>query len=145
MMIPMHRSFLVFLVAFGLAGCSAPQPSAGVLCPNVILVDPQATLVAPAKGATGVPVTIGTISFTVSNVALQHGVVTLTAGGSSNQITAGAITTVNGLSSVSIPTLAPATTYTAVVASTSSGPAGTACPGVVEGNLGSFTTAGLNG
>jgi hypothetical protein len=144
----MHRSSLVFLIAFALAGCSGGGSAAGpVVCNGAVgIVDANAALVAPAKGATGVAATIGTISFTVTVPVLQHGVLTLwvptSAGGLTPAVTAGTISTVNGVSSASIPALAPATTYTAVVTVTEPEPAGSACPGPTDtGNLGSFTTA----
>lgn len=123
---------------------SAMEDAAVPGCPAVAgVVDPQATLVAPAKGATGVPTTLGTISFTVSNTALLQGTLTLwvqTPTGSAPAITGGPITVSNNVASSSIPTLQAATTYTAIVQANPPISPGSPCKGSVTGNLGSFTT-----
>jgi hypothetical protein len=146
----MLKRHLVVLVAFLLGACgsstvAAPSPQPTAACAVTGIFDPRATLVAPAKGATAVAPTIGTISFVVGNPALQNGTVTLTgqgaAGAPPTYLTAGAITTANGVSTAAIPPLAPMTTYTVIVKATLPAPPDTNCAGNVTGNLGTFTTA----
>jgi hypothetical protein len=120
------------------AGMPGDAPGTGG-CPAVTgVVDPQATLVTPAKGATGVP-------FTVSNTALLQGTLTLwvqTSNGNAPAITGGPIVanSANTGGTSSVPALQPATTYTAIVRANPPLEPGSPCKGSVTGNLGSFTT-----
>ena len=125
-----------------LAGCSGggSNTGGGYACPALSVSDPGATLVAPARGATGVSTTVGTLTFTVTNPTLRSGTVTLSVKGQNTSIQGGPIATdANGLSSSSVPVLQPHTTYEARVRSTTVDQK-TFCPSSADGDLGSFTT-----
>jgi hypothetical protein len=138
----MKLRVLGLLLAVSLAACTdgGSTVSGRGPCPAITgVIDPTATLVSPARGATGVATTIGTISFTVSLAVLRSGTVTLAAPSPETSVMGGPITTdANGVSSVAIPPLQPHTAYHASVASNPVGPGG--CPGGATGDLGSFTT-----
>ena len=136
-----------FLGAISLAGCSgggANVPAGGSPCPAATgIFDGNAKLVSPVPGATGVPATVGALSFTVSNPALRSGTVTLwVAVGSGNApvVQGGPVTTgANGVSTASLPVLQAHTTYDARIDAHLVDPSGN-CVGAVDGDLGSFTT-----
>ena len=115
---------------FGIPDCEAMSP---------FLLDPQAALVSPAKGATGVPVTVGTISFTVSDPALKQGA-TFKLQSLDPDFTTTQIATANGVMSVTIPTLKPHFTYQAMVVAPLPADRQTHCQSLMAGFLGSFTT-----
>jgi hypothetical protein len=130
------------LAACGGAGMAESDPPP---CPAAAgIVDPQATLVDPPSGATGVATTIGAVTFTVSNGALLQGTLTLWApvpgGGTAPAVTAGPISSANGIARATIPALQSATTYTAIVRAAVPLDSGSPCMGSVTGNLGAFTT-----
>ena len=140
---PICAAFLAALAVAGCSGGGATVTGGSAPCPVAGVFDPNAKLVSPAPGATGVPVTVGALSFTVSNPALRSGTVTLwIAVGSGNApvVQGGSITTdANGVSTASLPVLQRHTTYDARIHATPIGPSGT-CLGAVDGDLGSFTT-----
>jgi hypothetical protein len=145
--VPIVKRHIVAVLALAaLSGCAGGGGSAGFAdpCPAVTgVTDPLATLTAPAKGATGVSTTIGTVSFTVSNADLQTGIFQLIATSPPNAtpvvfrppITAGA----GGVLSVAIPVLQSRTTYDASIQAFPAIP-GTSCRGQVSADLGTFTT-----
>jgi hypothetical protein len=104
-----------------------------------LIVDSQAKLVSPADGATGVPVTVGTVVFSYQNAALSGGTVQLTPSSppGSQPVTGTVQGAGPGQAQATIGDLQPATTYT--VRATSSARFGP-CGVPVIGNLGSFTT-----
>jgi hypothetical protein len=113
-------------------------------CPAAAAVpDRGATLTSPARGATGVSTTAGTVSFTVTDPSLRTGIFQLIAISPPSTtpvvyrppITIGA----GGVLSVAIPALQPRTTYTASASGFPSDPA-TGCFGLVTADLGTFTT-----
>ncbi len=135
----MNYRALFVVTALGLAGCSGGGTTTGHPCPALGVGDPGATLVSPAKGATGVPVTVGTITFTVTIPSLRQGTVTLSPTDNSGLITGGPVSTDrNNISSSVIPTLRPAVTYTVTIRLSS--PPDAYCSSFVEGDLGTFTT-----
>jgi hypothetical protein len=103
------------------------------------LIDPQAALVSPASGATGVPVTVGTVSFTVTDPALKQGA-TFKLQSFDPDITTTQIATANGVMSVTIPTLKPHFSYQAMVTAPLPADRQTECKSQMAGFLGSFTT-----
>jgi hypothetical protein len=113
----------------GHLGCELPPPAS----------DPLATLVSPAKGATGVPVTVGTISFTVADAALKQGE-TLEVGGLAFDFKTTQIATANGVMSATVPALQPHTQYNVTVFATLPPERQTQCVTMIFGYLGSFTT-----
>ena len=137
----MQRAMLAVLFVIPLAACAgggstAPTP----VCPAIVAppIDPNAKLVSPASGATGVPTTVGTVTFTVTVASLRSGYLTLYIPATPGQgrLLGGPISTdANGVSSSSIPALAPHTTYNATVGLPSQCPGGG--PYAI---LGSFTT-----
>lgn len=140
-----RRIVAVFALA-ALSGCGGGGGSAGFIDPCPILpavTDPLATLTAPAKGATGVSASIGSVSFTVTNADLQTGIFQLVATSPPSStpvvfrpaITAGA----GGVLSVAIPALQPHTTYDATIEAFPGVP-DTNCRAQVNAELGSFTT-----
>jgi hypothetical protein len=110
---------------------SQPQPQAtdfrGV-CAALLVNDPRLALVAPAPGATGVPATVGSITFSASS--LLHDLALFPSDGSA-WVAGGPITPVNGNYVSSIPALKLHMTYTVLI-NISAGP----CAYVA----GSFTT-----
>jgi hypothetical protein len=140
----MQRAILAALFVIPLAACAgggstAPSP----VCPAVVAppVDPNAKLVSPASGATGVPTTVGTVTFTVTVASLRSGILTLYVPATPGQgrLLGGPISTdANGVSSSSVPALASRTTYNATVGFPIDPVSG--CPGGAYAILGSFTT-----
>jgi len=143
----MQRAILAALFVMPLAGCAgggSTAPSGPNHCPAITGVfDANAKLVSPASGATGVPTTVGTVSFTVTIGSLRSGTLTLFVPGNPGNLGAvqgGPISTdANGVSSSSVPALAPHTTYTASVVARPVDPV-TGCTGQAGATLGSFTT-----
>jgi hypothetical protein len=144
----MRNCIPVLVVALlTVTACGRPAETGGFGCPALEVVD-VATLVAPAPGAINVPTTVGSVTFTTPASAIVPGssamsfvgfTLTLTPGnpGVETPIVGGPITTdAAGLSSSSIPTLQPHTTYNAGV----SLPSGGVCHFSESGQLGSFTT-----
>jgi hypothetical protein len=115
---------------FGIPDCEAMSP---------FLLDPQAALVSPANGATGVPVTVGTVSFTVTDPALKQGA-TFTLRSLDPEFTTTQIATANGVMSVTIPTLKPHFSYQAMISAPLPADRQTHCQNQMAGFLGSFTT-----
>ncbi|HEX3465047.1 MAG TPA: Ig-like domain-containing protein [Candidatus Elarobacter sp.] len=144
-----QRALTAALFALSLAGCGgggATLQPGGVIsgCPAVAgSFDPNAKLVSPANGATGVSTAVGTVTFTVGVAALRSGTLTLyvdQSPGNTGAVQGGPISTdANGVSSSSVPALQPHTIYVAHVVARPVDPA-TGCTGQVDGNLGSFTT-----
>ncbi len=110
-------------------GCELPPPA----------VDPLATLVSPAKGATGVPVTVGTISFTVADPALKK-VETIEVAGLAFDFKTTQIATANGVMSATVPTLQPHTQYNVTAFAPLPPERQMQCITTIVGYLGSFTT-----
>jgi len=146
----MQRAILAALFVIPLAACAgggSTVPSGPLRltpCPAVAgAFDANAKLVSPASGATGVPTTVGTVTFTVTIASLRSGILTLFVPanpGNVGAVQGGPISTdANGVSSSSIPALAPHTTYTVTVDAYPVDPV-TGCPGQVYATLGSFTT-----
>ena len=142
----MLKQRIALLALAALTGCGAGGGGDAFVdpCPAVTgVLDPGATLTSPAKGATGVSTTIGSVSFTVTNPSLQTGIFQLVAISPSNPtpivyrppITSGA----GGVLSVAIPALQPHTTYDANIAGFPSIPDSN-CRGLVTADLGTFTT-----
>jgi hypothetical protein len=127
----------------GAGSTTTATPAGAKPCNITGIVDPNARLVSPAPGATGVSISVGSLSFTVSNAALRTGTVTLwisVGSGSAPAVEAGPIATdANGVSSASLPVLQPHTTYEARIHVVERDSAGN-CVGVVDGDLGPFTT-----
>jgi Bacterial Ig-like domain len=141
----MQRAILAALFVTPLAACAGGGSTApSEPCPAVTGVfDSSAKLVSPANGATGVPTTVGTVSFTVTIASLRSGTLTLfVPGNPGNQgaVQGGPISTdANGVSSSSVPALAPHTTYTVGIVARPVDPV-TGCPGQAGATPGSFTT-----
>ena len=94
------------------------------------------TLLSPANGATGVPGSVGTISFSVSNAGMLAGSLLLTPSGGGAPITGGPITGTAANASAAVPALAAHTTYVATLSANLPGD-----PCNPRGSLlGSFTT-----
>jgi hypothetical protein len=131
------------LLTLSLAACG-PRPQEQFHIPDCeamspFLDDPQAALISPAKGATGVPVTVGTVSFTVTDPALQQGA-TFTLQSLDPDFTTTQIAKANGVMSVTIPTLKPHFSYNAIVTAPLPADRYTHCQNQIEGFLGTFTT-----
>jgi hypothetical protein len=144
MNLPSGAALVAILALGACAGGGAMMATTPTQCPAIAgIFDPNARLVSPAPGATGVSTSIGSLSFTVSLAALRSGTVTLgvSAGsGSAPAVEAGPITTdANGVSSASLPLLQPHTTYDARIHANPLDPA-SGCRGAVDGDLGTFTT-----
>lgn len=146
----MHRAILAALFVMPLAACAgggstvSSGPSGPNGCPAVTGVfDANAKLVSPAGGATGVPTTVGTVTFTVTIASLRSGTLTLFVPanpGNQGAVQGGPISTdANGVSSSPVPALAPHTTYTATVHVRPVDPV-TGCTSQADATLGSFTT-----
>jgi hypothetical protein len=137
-------AFFLIPVAACAGGCSTATSGTARNCPAITGVfDRNAKLVSPASGATGVPTTVGTVTFTVDLASLRSGTLTLfVPANPANQgaVQGGPISTdANGVSSSSVPALAPHTTYTAAVDVRPVDPV-TGCTGQAGASLGSFTT-----
>jgi hypothetical protein len=140
-----------FLVALGLAALAACSGGGGTTpapdpfgCPASSVVDTQAKLVSPAPGATGVPTSIGTITFSYSNPGLTGAHFALT-GTDGSGFTIGQFLGDNGVTvtgpntaSFNVPPLKPRTTYS--VGGATVNVAHLICFHDVSANLGSFTT-----
>ena len=94
-------------IALGLAGCgggggtTSQVPFAG--CPAIVAAqDTTLTLISPARGATGVSPTVGTIAFSGS---FAYASVTLSPHDGTGQITSGPVIAANGVDTATIPTL----------------------------------------
>ena len=84
-----------------------PTPTRGA-CSALLVNDPQLALVAPAPGATGVPTTVGSITFTAST--LYHDLALIPSDGSAS-VAGGPITPVNGKYVSAVPLLGSHVTY----------------------------------
>jgi hypothetical protein len=131
------------LVSLSLAACG-PRPQEQFHIPDCeamspFLSDPLAALISPAKDATGVPGTVGTVSFTVTDPALQQGA-TFVLRSLDPDFTTTQIATANGVKSVTIPTLKPHFLYTAMVTAPLPADRQTHCQNQMAGFLGTFTT-----
>jgi hypothetical protein len=100
---------VVACAVFALAGCTG-NPGGG--CAAAI-GPPPPQLVNPVNGATGVPITIGSIM--VSGPTFNLPVVLVPAGGSQIQLGTFALIGNTGNSSIAVPTLTPATKYTILI------------------------------
>ncbi|HTD32270.1 MAG TPA: hypothetical protein VK665_01315 [Candidatus Elarobacter sp.] len=100
-------------------------------------MDPAATFVAPPNNATGIPATVGSVTFSVSISQLHRGIFSLALMGVDAPGPTVAVvpyqTDSSGTATVAIPTLSPHGTYVGTVATNGSG-----CGGAT-GNLGRFT------
>ena len=138
----MHLPSIALAAALVLSACAGGGNTAigsGHACPALVTSVPG-SLVVPAKGATGVPVAPGTLTFTISSpdpslfagssVALAYDVNAL-------PIFTGPATLSGGVYSVAVPALRASTTYTATVgvSRTADG-----CTNSITSLLGSFTT-----
>lgn len=107
-----------FLISCGGGGGSGtvqpqpmPAPSRGG-CNALLVNDPQLALIAPAPGATGVPTTVGSITFSASR--LYHDLALLPSDGSA-LVAGGAITPVNGNYVSAVPVLRSHVTYSVLI------------------------------
>ncbi len=110
-----------FLAAAFLNSCAGggnvqPQqfpttPLRGV-CNALLANDPQLALIAPAPGATGVPTTVGSITFTASR---QYHDVALVPSDGSGAVAGGPITPSNGRYVSSLPVLRSRVTYDVLI------------------------------
>ncbi|HWT05838.1 MAG TPA: hypothetical protein VN224_08775 [Xanthomonadales bacterium] len=106
---------LIFLNSCAGGGSVQPQPTAtpdrGV-CNALLVNDPQLALVTPAAGATGVPTTIGSITFSASR--LYNGL-TLSPNDGSGNVAGGPITPSNGNYVSALPVLRSHVTYSVTI------------------------------
>jgi hypothetical protein len=116
-------------------GCLDLPPPA-TPCPIVAPVDPTLTLISPPKGATGVPVTIGTIAF--SGTFTYASTLVVPRDGTL-PLTGVPVTASNGVYNATVPTLRAGVTYDVepVTAPITVSPG---CTFSSTQNAGSFTT-----
>jgi hypothetical protein len=102
-----------FLIGCSGGGSVQPQPQPSPVptrapCTALIVNDPQLALIAPAAGATGVPTTVGSITFSASR--LENGLSLFPADGGA-QVDGGPITASNGNYVSALPVLRSHVTY----------------------------------
>jgi hypothetical protein len=132
-------AFAVSLTACGGAGSTRFPPIP--MCEALGLpTDPQAALVAPGNGVSGVPVTVGTVSFVVGDAALRQGATFTLFGNGVFFTTTQIATAANGVMSVTIPPLQANSLYTAQVSAALPPERQTPCGKQILGRLGTFTT-----
>ena len=137
------RAVAAVILVLSLVACG-PRPPDQFHIPDCEAMFPfqkdlQAALVSPANGATGVPVTVGTVSFTVTDPALEQGA-TFTLQSLDPDFTTTQIATANGVMSVTIPTLRRQFSYRAMVTAPLPADRQTHCQQQIAGLLGTFTT-----
>jgi len=131
---------LVLVLCCALASCAHPAAQFPNPVCNAIplpLNDVNATFVSPPKGATNVPATIGSVTFTVSFSGLHQGHFRLspTNGAQTGApiVDAAYQTDASGKATVAVPTLSSGVTYSGEVLN------GAPCGTDYFGNLGTFT------
>ena len=106
---------IVFLNSCAGGGNVQPQPqptSFRGVCNALLVDDPQLALIAPASGASGVPATVGSVTFSASR--LYHDVALFPNDGSA-LVAGGPITTSNGNYVSSLPVLRSHVTYEVLI------------------------------
>jgi hypothetical protein len=139
-----RRIAFAWLAAALLAGCSGGGSTSTVpapICPALAISDPQAHLMNPPSGATGVSPSIGTIVLAYGNAAVLDSVTLTPNDGSASVGGTPSFTGTlpsSGTVNVTVPALKPATTYT--VAGRSVDFAHAPCFALTLAAFGSFTT-----
>ena len=106
---------LIFLNSCAGGGGVQPQPTATPdrgACNALLVNDPQLALLAPAAGATGVPTTIGSITFSASRL---YNALTLSPNDGSGNVAGGPITPSNGNYVSALPVLRSHVTYSVTI------------------------------
>ncbi len=130
----MKLAAAAFLALVFLNSCAAgssvqpPQTPPRGGCTALLVNDPQLALIAPAPGATGVPTTVGSITFSASR---QDDGVSLFPTDGAARVDGGPITPSNGNYVSALPVLRSHVTYSVAIYPNSSG---------CSYNPGSFTT-----
>jgi hypothetical protein len=89
-----------------------PMPTDRGVCAALLVNDPQLALIAPASGATGVPTTVGSITFSASR---QYHDLALAPSDGSALVAGGPITPSNGSYVSAVPVLRSHVTYSVVI------------------------------
>jgi hypothetical protein len=112
-------------------GGTCPPPP----CAIIAVIDSSLMLISPAKNATGVSTTVGTITF---SSAFSYATLTLSPHDGTAQLTGLPVTAANGVQSVPVPALHAGVVYDVQVLTAPS--AGPGCTSTSIQYAGSFTT-----
>jgi hypothetical protein len=134
----------VLIVMLGLVACGGGGSSANMSrteplpCPAITAAqDPTLALVSPANGATGVAVTVGSVTFSAT---FSYDTLTLTPSDGSAVVAGGPVMVSNGRDTSAVPVLRSGVTYQVMVRTMPTALGFPACSYAFTNTIGSFTT-----